>query len=75
MRLAVVRARHARVGGEGRRGPGDVSARYHGDAVVVSAEAEVERAGAFVVGGLQGHDGEAEGGGEVLSVPMESSCS
>jgi len=46
-----------------------VGARQHGDAVVVTAEAEVvEGAGALVVGGLQGRDGEAEGGCEVLSV-------
>jgi len=39
------------VGGEGGRGTGNVGARQHGDAVVVTTEAEVEGTGALIVGG------------------------
>jgi hypothetical protein len=39
-----------------------------GDVLSLTAEAEVERACALMVGRIQGHDGKAEGGAEVLPI-------
>lgn len=65
---ARVRARHARVVGEGWRRAGDVGARQQHNVIGGTAEVEVEPTRALVVGGFQRRDGQAEGRGEVLSV-------
>jgi len=44
-----------------------VGSGEEGDAVIVTAEAEIERAGALIVGRLQRGDGEAERGREGLA--------
>jgi len=64
--LAGALARHARVGKRGRRAS-NVGSGEEGDAVVVTAEAEIERAGALIVGRPERGDGEAERGREGLA--------
>jgi hypothetical protein len=67
--LAVFLVRHARVGMLGMLGrrASDVGSGEKGDVIVVFAKAEVEGAGALVVGRIEWGDGEAERGRERLA--------